>query len=142
MNLILRGMTTGYRWRRTRLTGADGRPVEDDWCLELPNGDAVARTYRVRGGPRAARVIPAVLAAPRAASLPHLVLADLKISSKLRAGSRSRSFSSALSAWFAASRRAFTMASLCAGGGARGRLSEQLRRRRLDGLLHPRPGAQ
>ncbi len=22
------------------------------WCLELPNGDAVARIYRVRGGPR------------------------------------------------------------------------------------------
>ncbi len=24
----------------------------DDWCLELPNGDAVARIYKVRGGPR------------------------------------------------------------------------------------------
>ncbi len=48
----MRGMMMGYRWRRTRLTAADGRQVEDDWCLELPNGDAVARIYRVRGGPR------------------------------------------------------------------------------------------
>ncbi len=40
-----------YRWRRTKLLGADGRPVEDDWCLELPNGDAVARIYKIRGGP-------------------------------------------------------------------------------------------
>ncbi len=46
---------TGYRWRRTHLTAADGRPVEDDWCLELPNGDAVARIYKVCGGPRDGR---------------------------------------------------------------------------------------
>ncbi len=46
-------MTMGYRWRRTRLTAADGRSVvTDDRSLELPNGDAVARIYKVRGGPR------------------------------------------------------------------------------------------
>ncbi len=45
-------MTIGYRWRRTQLKGADGLRVVDDWCLELPNGDTVARIYRVRGGPR------------------------------------------------------------------------------------------
>ncbi len=48
-------MTIGYRWRRTQLMGADGLQVVDDWCLELPNGDAVARIYKVRGGPRDGR---------------------------------------------------------------------------------------
>ncbi len=48
------GMTTGYRWRRTHLMGADGLVV-DDWGLEPRNGDAVARIYRVRGGPRDGR---------------------------------------------------------------------------------------
>ncbi len=44
-------MKTGYRSRRTQLKGADGLHVIDDWCLELPKGDAVARIYRVRDGP-------------------------------------------------------------------------------------------
>ncbi len=48
-------MATGYKWRRILLTKTDGRFVRDDWRLELPNGDAVARIYRVRGGPRDGR---------------------------------------------------------------------------------------
>ncbi len=40
----------GYRWRRTRLKGADGLHVVDDWCLELPNGDAVGASIRCAAG--------------------------------------------------------------------------------------------
>ncbi len=40
-----------YRWRRTHLTGANGRPVDDDYCLLDDAGQAVARIYKVRGGP-------------------------------------------------------------------------------------------
>ncbi len=32
-------------------THGDGLRVVDDWCLELPNCDAVGRIYKVRGGP-------------------------------------------------------------------------------------------
>ncbi len=40
-----------YRWRRTDLIAANGRPVEDDWCLCDADEQAVARIYKVRGGP-------------------------------------------------------------------------------------------
>lgn len=39
------------KWRRTDLTGADGAPVPDDWCLVDEKLGAIARIYKVVGGP-------------------------------------------------------------------------------------------
>ncbi len=39
------------RWRRADLIAANGRPVDDDYCLLDDAGQAVARIYKVRGGP-------------------------------------------------------------------------------------------
>jgi hypothetical protein len=43
------------KWRRTALTRADGAPVPDDWRLVDPDLGAIARLYRVTGGPNDAR---------------------------------------------------------------------------------------
>ncbi len=40
-----------YRWRRTALTAANGRPVEDDYCPLDAAEQPIARIYKVRGGP-------------------------------------------------------------------------------------------
>ncbi len=40
-----------HRWRRTALTAANGGPVEDDYSLLGAAGQAVARIYKVGGGP-------------------------------------------------------------------------------------------
>jgi hypothetical protein len=38
--------------RRTALTRADGQLVADDWAFIDASGQAIARIYRVTGGPR------------------------------------------------------------------------------------------
>jgi hypothetical protein len=43
---------TDRKWRRTDLIGADGQLVRDDWCLIDEKLGAIARIYRMTGGPQ------------------------------------------------------------------------------------------
>jgi len=52
------------RWRKTRLTLADGSPIPDDWTLEDEAGQPLGRIYAETGGPQGGRWFWAVLVAP------------------------------------------------------------------------------
>lgn len=57
-------MTRSARWRRKRLTRADGPPIPDDWTLEDETGQPLGRIYAETGGPKGGRWFRAVLVAP------------------------------------------------------------------------------
>ena len=50
-------MTTERKWRRTSFKRLDGSIdiAPDDWCLHDENAQALARIYKVKGGPQSAQ---------------------------------------------------------------------------------------